>query len=77
MPKRKAPEPDPGAFERMARELGCDDTGADFERALRAVLPPRRAVGSAASSTDQRKPSKPNEEAADSSKGELDGHDHS
>ena len=42
MPKRKMPEPDPGAFERMARELGCDDTGADFERALARVAPPRR-----------------------------------
>ena len=27
MPKRKAPEPDPDAFERIARELGCEDTG--------------------------------------------------
>lgn len=42
MPKRKSPEPDPGAFERMARELGCDETGAEFERAMGAVLPPRR-----------------------------------
>ena len=42
MPKRKAPEPDPDAFERMARELGCDETGEEFERALARVLPPRR-----------------------------------
>jgi hypothetical protein len=27
MPKRKAPEPEPDAFERIARELGCEDTG--------------------------------------------------
>ncbi len=43
VPKRKAPEPDPDAFERMARELGCDETGEAFERALAKVLPPRRA----------------------------------
>jgi hypothetical protein len=43
MPKRKAPEPDPDAFERMARELGCDETGEAFKRALAKVLPPRRA----------------------------------
>ena len=42
MPKRNAPEPDPDAFERMARELGCDETGEEFERALARVLPPRR-----------------------------------
>jgi hypothetical protein len=42
MPKRKAPEPEPDAFERMARELGCDETGEAFERALARVLPPRR-----------------------------------
>jgi hypothetical protein len=42
MPKRKTPEPDPDAFERMARELGCDETGEEFERALARVLPPRR-----------------------------------
>lgn len=42
MPKRTTPEPDPDAFERMARELGCDETGEVFDRALRAVLPPRR-----------------------------------
>jgi hypothetical protein len=42
MPKRKAPEPDPDAFERMARELGCDKTGKAFEHALAHVLPPRK-----------------------------------
>lgn len=42
MPKRKTPDPDPDAFERMARELGCDETGQDFERALSRILPPRR-----------------------------------
>ncbi len=42
MPKRKAPEPDPDAFERMARELGCDETGEAFERALDRILPPRK-----------------------------------
>lgn len=42
MPKRKMPEPEPDAFERMARELGCDETGEDFERALTRVMPPRR-----------------------------------
>ena len=41
MPKRKMAEPDPDAFERMARELGCDETGQEFERALAHVLPPR------------------------------------
>jgi hypothetical protein len=44
MPKRTRPEPDPDAFERMARELGCEETGEAFERALSAVLPPRRRV---------------------------------
>ena len=42
MPTRKAPEPDPDAFERMARELDCDETGQEFERALSHILPPRR-----------------------------------
>jgi hypothetical protein len=42
MPKRKMPEPEPDAFERMARELGFDETGQEFERALARVLPPRR-----------------------------------
>ena len=42
MPKRKAPEPDPNAFERMARDLGFDEAGEEFERALARVLPPRR-----------------------------------
>ena len=42
MPKRKSPEPDPDMFERMARELGCDETGQEFERALSHILPPRR-----------------------------------
>lgn len=41
MPKRKTPEPDPGAFERMARELGCDETGDAFERAFSRAFPPR------------------------------------
>jgi hypothetical protein len=40
------PEPDPDAFERMARELGCDETGEAFDRALAKVLPPRRARSS-------------------------------
>lgn len=47
MPKRKMPEPDPEAFERMARELGCDETGEAFERALKVLLPPQRASRSA------------------------------
>jgi hypothetical protein len=42
VPKRKMPEPDPDAFERVARELACDETGVEFERALARVLPPRR-----------------------------------
>jgi hypothetical protein len=42
MPRRKSAEPDPGDFERMARELGCDETGEEFERALAHIMPPRR-----------------------------------
>ena len=38
MPKRKAPEPDPDAFERMARDLGFDEAGEEFERALAPIL---------------------------------------
>ena len=46
MPKRKMPEPDPGAFERMARELECDETGREFERALFASSAAAAAWGS-------------------------------
>jgi hypothetical protein len=53
MPKRKMPEPDPDAFERMARELGCDEKGEEFERALARVLPPRKRGEPAARQADQ------------------------
>ena len=56
MPKRKALEPDPDAFERMARELGCDETGEEFERALAKVLPPRRVGPSPTSEPKGRQP---------------------
>jgi hypothetical protein len=56
MPKRKAPEPEPDAFERMARELGCDETGEEFERALARVLPPRRPGEPAPRIADQPTP---------------------
>ena len=56
MPKRKTPEPDPDAFERMARELGCDETGEEFERALARVLPPRRPGEAAPRMAEQSTP---------------------
>jgi hypothetical protein len=56
MPKRTASEPDPDAFERMARELGCDETGEAFERALARVLPPRKAGEPAPEPAEQAAP---------------------
>lgn len=44
MPKRKAPEPEPNAFERMARELECDETGEVFERAFARIVPPKKGA---------------------------------
>src|SRR5215218_2190351 len=43
MPKPRAPESDTEQYRRfveMARELGCDETGAPFERALDVILSP-------------------------------------
>jgi hypothetical protein len=54
MPKRKAPEHDPETpagmddpeqsqrFMEAARELGCEETGEAFERALARILPARK-----------------------------------
>jgi hypothetical protein len=54
MPKRKAPESDPEAqvpmddpeqsrrFIEAARELGCEEVGEAFERAIGRILPPRK-----------------------------------
>ena len=47
-PKPKQPktaEGDPDQYQRfveMARELGCDESGEAYRRALRVILPPRQ-----------------------------------
>lgn len=45
MPKRKRPEHDPAQYQRFldtARELGCDESGEAYERALGIILPPHK-----------------------------------
>jgi hypothetical protein len=46
-PKRKPPKPQAAsksqhaAFVKAAREMGADETGKDFERAFRKIVPPK------------------------------------
>lgn len=47
MPEREAPEPDPAAFGRTAREPGRDETGEAFERAPAHASSSRKTEGPA------------------------------
>jgi len=46
-PKRKPPKPQAASavqhkrFVEAAREIGADETGAEFERAFRKIVPPK------------------------------------
>jgi hypothetical protein len=47
MPKKKTPDPSEKPqrerFIEAAREHGVDETGEEFERAFKKIVPPRRA----------------------------------
>jgi hypothetical protein len=43
-PKPKAEKPQRERFIEAARELGVDETGAEFERLFAKIVPPKRPV---------------------------------
>ena len=46
MPKKKPPDPNEKPqherFKKTVREIGADETGADFERAFEKIVPPAK-----------------------------------
>lgn len=54
MPEREAPESDPAAFGRTAREPGRDETGEALERAPAHAPSPRKTEGPADATDTER-----------------------
>lgn len=42
-------------FREAARDIGCDESGAAFERAFKKIVPPKRGAKKSAKAADRRK----------------------